>query len=390
MRCDSFSEEVRIALVGKYVRITDAYASVNKALRHAAIHAKRKLIIEYVDAEYLEESTDPERIAGYNKAWDALRRSEYVIHLYGRGLCKWVSLGVCLGMQCAAVEFARNVLGIKHANSTEFDKALSDDEQVVIDMPEHDAANKGAGGTMRLGLRETVFLTDSCKLRKLYGARRVSERHRHRYEVNPEIVPKLSRAGLLFVGMGTDEKPTSVVADRRTQSSATLVQLAEVETQSNSSQEDLSETVEPVVDNNLLTKIEELCRRGGDGKKRTAIRMEMLELQGHPYFVGVQYHPEYLSHPLQPSPPFFGLVCAASNQLEGLLRGSKIPSPMTVLKSAENYSKGLTNGTLHATHSFVNKMGSLNEQVDEYEGLRSAGDAENTKMAAFEVTQTSD
>ncbi|KHN79744.1 CTP synthase 2 [Toxocara canis] len=403
--CDSFSEEVRIALVGKYVRITDAYASVNKALRHAAIHAKRKLIIEYVDAEYLEESTDPERIAGYNKAWDALRRSDGILVPGGfgdRGIegkiaaCEYARvngvpfLGVCLGMQCAAIEFARNVLGIKHANSTEFDKALSDDEQVVIDMPEHDAANKGAGGTMRLGLRETVFLTDICKLRKLYGARRVSERHRHRYEVNPEIVPKLSRAGLLFVGMGTDEKPTSVVADRRTQSSATLVQLAEVETQSNSSQEDLSETVEPVVDNNLLTKIEELCRRGGDGKKRTAIRMEMLELQGHPYFVGVQYHPEYLSHPLQPSPPFFGLVCAASNQLEGLLRGSKIPSPMTVLKSAENYSKGLTNGTLHATHSFVNKMGSLNEQVDEYEGLRSAGDAENTKMAAFEVTQTSD
>uniref|UniRef100_A0A9J2PS15 CTP synthase n=1 Tax=Ascaris lumbricoides TaxID=6252 RepID=A0A9J2PS15_ASCLU len=426
--CDSFAEEVRIALVGKYVRITDAYASVNKALKHAAIHAKRKLIIEYVDAEYLEETTDPERIADYNRAWQAVRNSHGILVPGGfgdRGIegkiaaCGYARrneipfLGICLGMQCAAIEFARNVLGIKRANSTEFDKEITGDEQVVIDMPEHDAVNKGAGGTMRLGLRETVFLTDNCKLRKLYGTRRVNERHRHRFEVNPEVVSRLSRSGLLFVGMGTDEKPTSNMAERRTASSAVLMQLAEVETRSNSSQEDLSEPIpnavdnlaevetrsnssqedlsEPIpnaVDNNLLAKIDELCKRGGDGKEKAAVRMEMLELQGHPYFVGVQYHPEYLSHPLQPSPPFFGLVCAASGQLESFLRGSKIPSPMSILKSAENYSNGLTNDTLRATHSFVNKMGSLNEQVNGGFEEGGAGDSENTKRIVFEVTQT--
>uniref|UniRef100_F1KXY5 CTP synthase n=1 Tax=Ascaris suum TaxID=6253 RepID=F1KXY5_ASCSU len=401
--CDSFAEEVRIALVGKYVRITDAYASVNKALKHAAIHAKRKLIIEYVDAEYLEETTDPERIADYNRAWQAVRNSHGILVPGGfgdRGIegkiaaCGYARrneipfLGICLGMQCAAIEFARNVLGIKRANSTEFDKEITGDEQVVIDMPEHDAVNKGAGGTMRLGLRETVFLTDNCKLRKLYGTRRVNERHRHRFEVNPEVVSRLSRSGLLFVGMGTDEKPTSNMAERRTASSAVLMQLAEVETRSNSSQEDLSEPIPNAVDNNLLAKIDELCKRGGDGKEKAAVRMEMLELQGHPYFVGVQYHPEYLSHPLQPSPPFFGLVCAASGQLESFLRGSKIPSPMSILKSAENYSNGLTNDTLRATHSFVNKMGSLNEQVNGGFEEGGAGDSENTKRIVFEVTQT--
>uniref|UniRef100_A0A914ZSV8 CTP synthase n=2 Tax=Parascaris univalens TaxID=6257 RepID=A0A914ZSV8_PARUN len=398
--CDSFAEEVRIALVGKYVRIADAYASVNKALKHAAIHAKRKLMIEYVDAEYLEETTDPERIADYNRAWQAVRNSHGILVPGGfgdRGIegkiaaCGYARrneipfLGICLGMQCAAIEFARNVLGIKRANSTEFDKDITGDEQVVIDMPEHDAVNKGAGGTMRLGLRETVFLTDNCKLRKLYGTRRVNERHRHRFEVNPEVVSKLSRSGLLFVGMGTDEKPTNNMADRRTESSAVLMQLAEVETRSNSSQEDLSEPIPNAVDNNLLAKIDELCKRGGDGKEKAAVRMEMLELQGHPYFVGVQYHPEYLSHPLQPSPPFFGLVCAASGQLESFLRGSKIPSPMSILKSTEHYSNGLT---LRATHSFVNKMGSLSEQVNGCFEEGETGDSENTKRIVFEVTQT--
>lgn len=118
-------------------------------------------------------------------------------------------------MQCAAIEFARNVLGIEGANSNEFVKeGLAPRQQVlptclyfesslfqvIIDMPEHDVEKKGLGGTMRLGKRTTMFLTENCRMAKLYGTNLVEERHRHRFEVNPTIVPELSENGLLFVG----------------------------------------------------------------------------------------------------------------------------------------------------------------------------------------------
>ncbi|VDL64018.1 unnamed protein product [Nippostrongylus brasiliensis] len=210
-------------------------------------------------------------------------------------------LGVCLGMQCAAIEVARNLLGITNANSTEFNKQLTEDEQVIIDMPEHNVEHRGLGGTMRLGRRTSVFLTDSCKLRQLYGKDEIEERHRHRYEVNPRIVPELSKKGLLFVGMGVDETScTSLTKHARTQSSAALMKMA----------------VDHTVEEDLLSKITDLCHRGGDGVTRPALRMEMCEMKDHPYFVGAQFHPEYLSHPLQPSPPFLGLLLAATGQLK--------------------------------------------------------------------------
>lgn len=336
---DSFTKVVTIALVGKYTKIEDAYASVNKALSHAAIHSKRKLKIKFIDSELLE-TPKPGQEANCAEAWEIVKSADGIVVPGGfdtRGVegkiacCKYARennvpfLGVCLGMQCAAIEYARNVLKIDGASSTEFDKNLNEEQQIIIDMPEHDMEKMGLGGTMRLGRRSTVFLTESCKLRGLYKKEQVEERHRHRYEVNPKIVPELSRKGLLFVGMGVDESNTSVFSEKpkRTTSSSVLMELAGKTTPNE----------------DLLAKITDLCHRGGDGITRPAVRMEMLELQGHPYFVGAQFHPEYLSQPLMPSPPFLGLLLAATGQLDGFLSGSKTPTPMLTLHEEESLTE---------------------------------------------------
>ncbi|EYC35337.1 hypothetical protein Y032_1076g3551, partial [Ancylostoma ceylanicum] len=143
--CDSFTEEVVIALVGKYVKINDAYASVNKALSHAAIHSKRALKIKFVDSELLEDGKSPDLKEKCDAAWETVKNAHGIIVPGGfdkRGVegmikaCQYARennvpfLGVCLGMQCAAIEVARNLLGIANANSTEFNKNLQEDEQV--------------------------------------------------------------------------------------------------------------------------------------------------------------------------------------------------------------------------------------------------------------------
>jgi CTP synthase len=153
-------------------------------------------------------------------------------------------LGICLGMQTAVIEFARHVCNIPDAGSIELSPNCSD--PVIIFMPEIDTLNMG--GTMRLGSRPTIFQegSDWSKVRKLYAEKKISERHRHRYEVNPEYIDRLSAAGLQFIGK--DEK---------------------------------------------------------------GLRMEVFELQDHPWYVGVQFHPEYMSRVLQPSKPFLGFVSAA-------------------------------------------------------------------------------
>ncbi|CAI4222922.1 unnamed protein product [Auanema sp. JU1783] len=325
---DSFQEVVNIALVGKYTKFADAYASVNKSLSHAAIHSKRKLKILFVDSEQLE-NPNPDATEKTREAWNGLRSAHGIIVPGGfdkRGVegmincCKYARennipfLGVCLGMQCAAIEYTRNVLNVPDANSTEFCSTLKEHEQVIIDMPEHDIDSVGLGATMRLGRRPSVFITHNSKLRKLYGQDIVEERHRHRYEVNPKLVPDLCQAGLMFVAMGAD-KP-----------SAALKSNGNLTAKSPGMFDD---------ENELLCKISDLCNRGGDGVTGPAVRMEMLELKDHPYYVGVQFHPEYLSQPLIPSPPFLGLLLAATNQLEGYLSGSKTPTPMITLHPQE-------------------------------------------------------
>ncbi len=159
-------------------------------------------------------------------------------------------LGICLGLQIAVIEICRNVLGWNDANSAEFSESAS--PQVIVYMPE--ISKTQMGGTMRLGKRTTVFRDKHSVICKLYGGvERVDERHRHRYEVNPELAPEIeAKSHLRFVAQ--DE---------------------------------------------------------------TGKRMEIIEMGGgHPYFVGVQYHPEFLTRPMKPSPPFHGLLLAASNKLQ--------------------------------------------------------------------------
>ena len=257
---DLLEKEVTIAMVGKYTDLSDAYLSVIKSLQHAAMKVERKLTINWIEASHLENEWKTNSNEEWVNAWNLLESSNGVLVPGGfgdRGIEGKILavkharennvpfLGICLGLQVAAIEFCRNVLGMEDANSTEFDNNPS--TAAVIFMPE--ISKTHLGGTMRLGSRPTIWQTSTSKIRKLYGeGESVDERHRHRYEINPDLVDAIENSGLIFVG-----------------------------------------------------------------KDETGQRCEIFELNNHPYFVGVQYHPEFKSRPGKPSPPFLGLLMAASN-----------------------------------------------------------------------------
>ncbi|XP_011301963.1 CTP synthase [Fopius arisanus] len=300
-RIDHLRKEVNISLVGKYTKLEDAYASVTKALQHASIEVGYKLQLTYIEAASLEPQTKQEDPVLYHEAWQKLCKSDGVIVPGGfgkRGIegkieaCKWCRtnkkpmLGICLGLQVAVIEFARNVLALADANSTEINPKTN--HPVVIDMPEHNSGEMG--GTMRLGKRTTSFKSDTCVVKRLYGnVDGIEERHRHRYEVNPQYVNDFEAAGLKFVGHDDEGQ-----------------------------------------------------------------RMEIIELEGHPYYVATQYHPEYLSRPLKPSPPFLGFILASVGKLKSYLaRGCRLsPRQMSDNDSddeilahvmANTYAKSKTN-----------------------------------------------
>lgn len=279
---DEFDVEVRIALVGKYCGLQDSYLSVLKALKHAAIAVRRRLNIIWIESTDLEPlpegaangngaaadgSDDP--AAKHAKAWADLRSVHGIVVPGGFGVrgvegkiltAKYAReqrvpyLGVCLGMQMLVVEYARSVLGWQGANSVEFDKDTP--HPTVIFMPEIDKTTMG--GTMRLGARKTVLHTPangsepSLASLLYHGETDIMERHRHRYEVNPEKVAAIESAGLNLVG-----------------------------------------------------------------RDETGERMEIAELPRsvHPFYLGTQFHPEFKSRPLDPSPPFLGLLLAACGEL---------------------------------------------------------------------------
>ncbi|CAG9136687.1 unnamed protein product [Plutella xylostella] len=262
-RVENLRKEVNIALVGKYTKLEDSYASVTKALQHACIAACCKLNLTYIEAVNLERQMKIDDPVNYHKAWQDLCKSDGVIVPGGfgqRGMegkilaCQWCRetqkpmLGICLGLQAAVVEFARNVLDLKGAHTTEVDPNC--DDKLVIDMPEHHPGK--LGGTMRLGKRKTLM--EASIITQLYKKDVIEERHRHRYEVNPDYVQRLEAAGLRFVG-----------------------------------------------------------------KDETGTRMEVATVESHPYYVAVQFHPEYLSRPLSPSPPFLGLILASLGKLKSYL-----------------------------------------------------------------------
>ena len=260
LNLDTLTEEVSIAMVGKYTDLSDAYLSVIKSLQHAAMAVSRKLNIDWIEASHLEDSWKQQNSKEFDNAWKLLKNADGILVPGGfgdRGIegkilaanyartSKTPYLGICLGLQVATIEFCRNVLNLTGANSTEFE----DNPQypAVIFMPE--ISKTHLGGTMRLGSRPTLWQVDDCKIKTLYGeGESVDERHRHRYEVNPDIIADVEAAGLVFVG-----------------------------------------------------------------KDETGQRCEIFELEGHPYYVGVQFHPEFKSRPGRPSPPFLGLLQASSN-----------------------------------------------------------------------------
>lgn len=305
-KVEKIRDEVNIALVGKYTKLQDSYASVSRALQHASIEAGFKLNLVYIEAENLSDNCKDEFPENYHAAWTKMCTSQGVIVPGGfgkRGIegkiaaCNWCRkkkipfLGICLGLQAAVIEFTRNVLKKKElADSAEFkDDEISDvnepknpstsksvnnteREFIIIDMPEHNTGQMG--GTMRLGIKKTFFQKkhlDHSILYDLYKRKEViEERHRHRYEVNKEYVDELEKAGLCFVG-----------------------------------------------------------------KDENGDRMEMLELKGHPYYVATQFHPEYTSRPLRPSPPFLGLILAACGKLDSYIREGRL-SPIHLASSDED------------------------------------------------------
>ncbi|XP_052730368.1 uncharacterized protein LOC108326224 isoform X5 [Vigna angularis] len=263
---DSLTESVRIAMVGKYVGLTDSYLSVVKALLHACVARSFKPSIDWIAASDLEDESAKSTPEAHAAAWTTLKSADCVLVPGGfgdrgvRGMmlaAKYARennvpyLGICLGMQISVIEFARSVLGWEKANSVEFDAQTPN--PVVIFMPEGSRTHMGS--TMRLGSRRTLLQTSDCITSKLYGSSEyVDERHRHRYEVNPDVIGTLEEAGLQFVG-----------------------------------------------------------------KDESGKRMEILELPSHPFYVGVQFHPEFKSRPARPSALFLGLILAATGKLEAYI-----------------------------------------------------------------------
>ena len=278
---DTFEDSVSIAIVGKYTGLSDSYLSVFKSLKHSSIEARRKLEVVWIESTDLEDGTKKADAAAYDGAWAKLRGADGVVVPGGFGdrgtegmiacakFCRENGkpyLGVCLGMQLAVVEYCRSVLGWADAKSAEFDKATP--RPAVVFMPEIDE-DGDMGGTMRLGARDTLIegadASESIAHLIYRGKKAVSERHRHRYEVNPDYVGDLEAAGLKFVGKDETGRRMEII---------------------------------------------ELPR------------------SAHPYYIGCQFHPEFKSRPQNPSPPFYGLVLAAAGAFPGpLADGAVAPEP---------------------------------------------------------------
>ena len=209
---DSISTKVNIAMVGKYTGLSDSYLSVMKALQHASFAVGRELVIDWIEASNLEKDFENTNTKEYTEAWKLLEKADGILVPGGFGdrgtegkilAARYARennkpyLGICLGLQIAVIEFCRNVLGWKDANSTEFDEQTP--HPVIVYMPE--VSKTHLGGTMRLGSRTTILNGSKSHAANLYqNAEQIDERHRHRYEVNPEIIDEIEKHGLKFVG----------------------------------------------------------------------------------------------------------------------------------------------------------------------------------------------
>ena len=253
---NSSSGEVTIAMVGKYMELLDAYKSLNEALEHAAIHNQTKVKVLYIDSEDVEEQgldllkdADAILVPGGFGSRGIEGKISAVRHAREQGI---PYLGICLGMQVAVIEYARNVLGLEGANSTEFDVSAKHPVIALItEWMEADGIKQvrgqgsDLGGTMRLGSQPCTLVKDSLS-RSLYGHDVIHERHRHRYEFNGGYVDQLIEGGLKVAGRSADQS-----------------------------------------------------------------LVEIVEIEDHPWFIGCQFHPEFTSSPLEGHALFSGFVKAA-------------------------------------------------------------------------------
>jgi CTP synthase len=209
---DAAKETVTIGLVGKYVELQDAYKSINEALFQSATYNNHKLNLVYVHSEKLNDANVQEKLANMDGVIIAPGFGNRGIE--GKFVAlKWCrendvpTFGICLGMQCMVIEFARNVLGYADANSTEMDAATSAN---VIDLMEDQKSVTDKGGTMRLGAYDCV-LREGSKAAEAYGTTHVSERHRHRFEFNDDFRTRYEEAGMKCVGENPDTHLVEVV-----------------------------------------------------------------------------------------------------------------------------------------------------------------------------------
>ena len=247
------SKTIKVAIAGKYTKLSDAYISVVESLKHAGYADDAKVEIKWINSE---ECVD------YQACKDLMKDIQAVVVPGGFGVrgiegklnvIRYARennvpfLGLCLGMQCAVIEYARHVVGIKDANSKEFDENA---QNPVIDLMIEQKNVHGYGGTMRLGAYECI-LKKGSKAHKAYGKDKISERHRHRYEVNNEYIKPLEDAGLVFSGMSPD-----------------------------------------------------------------GMLAEIVEIPKLDWFVASQFHPEFKSRPERPHPLFKGLIDAAMKKVK--------------------------------------------------------------------------
>ena len=246
-RTKNATEEITIAIVGKYVHLTDTYKSLNESLHHAAVSMNCRIKLKYVDSENVTSKTLKSDFKGIQgilvPGGFGERGTEGKIEAIRYARENDIPFfGICLGMQMAVIEFSRSILGWKDANSREFNAKSS---HCVIDLMDEQRQVTDKGGTMRLGAYPCV-LVEGSRAKEVYGATEIAERHRHRYEVSPNFVPELEKAGLVISGRSPD-----------------------------------------------------------------MALVEMIELPKHIYFVACQFHPEFKSRPLEPHPLFKGFLVAA-------------------------------------------------------------------------------
>ncbi len=247
LRMDEAKDEVTIGLVGKYVDLPDAYLSVVESLKHAAAANGAAVTIRWIPAEEVDGLLAESHLEGLDgilvPGGFGIRGIEGKIEAIRHAREHDVPfLGLCLGLQCAVIEFGRSILGHPNANSTEFDPTTPDP---IIDLMEDQNDVEDMGGTMRLGIYPAK-LTPGTITERLYGESVVYERHRHRWEVNNRYRSELEDGGLVLAGISPDDR-----------------------------------------------------------------LVEIIELPGHPFFIGSQFHPEFKSRPDNPHPLFDGFMAAA-------------------------------------------------------------------------------